>query len=576
MIIMMTSLLNACSGGMLSLDTDSDSPIDKHPKDSLTDNSGGVNNPQDTPDTDNDSETSPSDDIISGTVRCLDGKGVAGVVVSDGLNAVMTDASGKYILPQSEDFIPKFIFISTPREYSAPVINGLPKFYKSWEECKNLKSVDFLVEPLLDPERYTLLIVADPQIRSASVRSDKVAYHSIDAMDDLFRDMREYASSITERRRCYGVILGDIVHEDMGLFPTYLEQCASLDFPIYSVIGNHDHDTPAVGEDAQHQPYEKYLGPRNYSANLGRFHFISLDNILFSPTGDRSYEIGVSDVDLQWLKNDLSFVPKEMQIVICSHSTMFMKSTGVDVHKQVQNGTEYADLLKGYTKVYNFAGHAHSSFNYVYAKDVSAADTSLQNIEVHVVARSGGLLWLNEYVANGGTPRGYLTCEIYGEKIEWKYRMIPYLSGTNMSDSVPPYSYRQWAYKNGVAYIGDSILRESCQITAYGVGAYPDGCVYANVYMWDEEWEDVFLRMDSGREYVMQRVPRGDAYEYDASEKEIFDHYNTNHPYFKDYGGEEIHDVRHLFRIKPDEKHGKGTILVKDRFGEVFSTSVSW
>ena len=343
MIIMMTSLLNACSGGMLSLDTDSDSPIDKHPKDSITDNSGGVNNPQDTPDTDNDSETSPSDDIISGTVRCLDGKGIAGVVVSDGLNAVMTDASGKYILPKSEDFIPKFIFISTPREYSAPVINGLPKFYKSWEECKNLRSVDFLVEPLLDPERYTLLIVADPQIRSASVRSDKVAYHSIDAMDDLFRDMREYASSITERRRCYGVILGDIVHEDMGLFPTYLEQCASLDFPIYSVIGNHDHDTPAVGEDAQHQPYEKYLGPRNYSANLGRFHFISLDNILFSPTGDRSYEIGVSDVDLQWLKNDLSFVPKEMQIVICSHSTMFMKSTGVDVHKQVQNGTEYAD-----------------------------------------------------------------------------------------------------------------------------------------------------------------------------------------------------------------------------------------
>ena len=116
MIIMMTSLLNACSGGMLSLDTDSDSPIDKHPKDSLTDNSGGVNNPQDTPDTDNDSETSPSDDIISGTVRCLDGKGVAGVVVSDGLNTVQTDDKGRFVMDTDSES--RYVF--KPSETTTP------------------------------------------------------------------------------------------------------------------------------------------------------------------------------------------------------------------------------------------------------------------------------------------------------------------------------------------------------------------------------------------------------------------------------------------------------------------------
>ena len=155
--------------------------------------------------------------------------------------------------------------------------------------------------------------------------------------------------------------------------------------------------------------------------------------------------------------------------------------------------------------------------------------------------------------------------------------MIPYLSGTNMSDGgLPPYSYRLWSYVDGVAYVANAMLDESCQITPYGIGAYPDGCVYANVYMWDEAWGDVYLKMDGGKVYKMERVPRGDEYQYDASEKEIYDHYNRNHSYFKDYGGKEINDVRHLFRVRPEEIHGSGTILVRDRFGEMFTAPVNW
>ena len=515
--------------------------------------------------------------MITGRVLQEDGKGVASVAVSDGLSVVNTDAKGNYRLPVSKGHVPKFVFISTPREYSAPVVNGLPVFYKHWDSCRGLESVDFIIERVSNPDRCTLLLPADPQIRSASARSDKVAYHSIDAMKDLFRDMREYSSGIVDRN-CYGMVLGDIVHESMDLFPVHLSQCATLDFPLYSVIGNHDHDTPAVGEDAQHEPFERYLGPRNYSVGFGGFHVISLDNILVSPDGDRAYEVGVSDVDMRWLENDLSLVSKDTPLIICTHSTLFMKSTGVEVHDKARNGKAYADLLGGYDKVYNFAGHAHSSFNYVYAADpLRGEDAPLRNVEVHVVARSGGILWLNEYIANSGTPRGYVVCEIDGRDITWRYRMIPYLSGTNMSDGgLPPYSYRLWSYVDGVAYVANAMLDESCQITPYGIGAYPDGCVYANVYMWDEAWGDVYLKMDSGKVYKMERVPRGDEYQYDASEKEIYDHYNRNHSYFKDYGGKEINDVRHLFRVRPEEIHGSGTILVRDRFGEMFTAPVNW
>ena len=562
--VIVTSLLVSCSEGIPPVEDDNDD------RDDVT--------VVDTTDVEDDLPLPEwAQFMITGRVLHEYGEGVADVSVSDGLSVVKTDAEGYYRLPVSKDYIPKFVFISTPREYSAPVVDGQPVFYKSWESCNRLASVDFQVFSASNPDRCTLLFPADPQIRSASARSDKVAYHSIDAMEDLFRDMREYSSGIFDRK-CYGMVLGDIVHESMDLFPVHLSQCATLDFPLYSVIGNHDHDTPAVGEDAQHEPFERHLGPRNYSVDFGGFHVISLDNILVNPDGDRSYEVGVSDLDMRWLENDLSFVSKDTPLIICTHSTLFMKSTGVEVHDKARNGKAYAELLGGYDKVYNFAGHAHSSFNYVYAEDpLYGEDSPLRNVEVHVVARSGGILWLNEYIANGGTPRGYVVCEIDGRDITWRHRMIPYLSGRNMSDGgLPPYSYRLWAYDNGVAYVGNAMLEQSYQITPYGVGAYPDGCVYANVYMWDEAWDDVYLKMDNGTVYKMERVPHGDEYQYDMSEKEIYDHYNLNHSYFKDYGGEAIKDVRHLFRVRPEETHGSGTIMVQDRFGEMFTAPVTW
>ncbi len=510
--------------------------------------------------------------MITGYVRSTSGEAIAGVVVSDGLNAAKTDRDGRYTLPWDQDeYAPKFVFVSTPREYSAPVVGGLPVFYKSWEQCKTLESVDFELEPNPSPDHYTLFMAADPQIRKKSWGSDKVAYHSIDAMDDLFRDLREYSSTLAGRK-CYGMVLGDIVHEDMTLFPTHMAACATLNFPMYSVIGNHDHHTTAKGEDAQHEPFERHLGPRNYSVNLGKFHVISLDNFLLNPDNIRELDAyGLSDSDMEWLRNDLLYVSEDTQLIVCSHCTMFVKSSGNDTSDSAPNGRNYADLLSRYAKVYNFAGHAHASFNYVYARE-----SGLSNVEVHILARSGGILWLNEYMANGGTPRGYLVCDVDGENIKWKWKVIPYLSGENQMSPVPSYTYRLWSYNNGVAYIGNELMKESYQITPYDRDAYPDGKVYASIYMWDELWGDPYLKVDGGVTYKMERVPRNDPYEYDAAEKEVMDHYNKYHDGFKNYGADVFRTARYVFRADPVEKHGTGVISVTDRFNQTFTVPISW
>ena len=91
----------------------------------------------------------------------------------------------------------------------------------------------------------------------------------------MWRDMKEYTSTITDRP-VYGMMLGDLVHENMNLYADYLAGIAQLDYPTYSVIGNHDNNTKAADDDAGAEYFEQNLGPRNYSFNRGNAHIVSI------------------------------------------------------------------------------------------------------------------------------------------------------------------------------------------------------------------------------------------------------------------------------------------------------------
>ena len=65
---------------------------------------------------------------IKGTVKTTDGAGLAGVVVSDGLNTVLTDEKGRWEMDADEDS--RFVFISTPSGYISSTLDGPTLFYK--------------------------------------------------------------------------------------------------------------------------------------------------------------------------------------------------------------------------------------------------------------------------------------------------------------------------------------------------------------------------------------------------------------------------------------------------------------
>mgnify|MGYP000784599580 FL=1 len=421
---------------------------------------------------------------VTGTVVDQRGLPVEGVVVSDGLLTTLTDESGYYAL-ESDLSKRRFVQVTIPAAYEIPVKNGIPQFWRRIPEGATEFEADFTLQARRKAaSRYTVLMTADPQIRSRSARYDNFAFHSIDMYEDMCRDLRETAASITDRP-VYGISLGDLVHNDMSLYPTYCAGIADFDFPVFSVIGNHDHVQNAATDREAVKKFEEYLGPTCYSVELGELHFIFLDNIVMKnntldPNNVGAYSDGLSDEAYSWLCNDLKYVDKDRTVMLCAHSSMFRKPDSEPADRD-RHGPDYASRLAQYRCVHSWAGHSHINFNYAYSAEEPAP--KFPNVESHILARSTGALWLNESMSSDGTPRGYMVVEVDGEAVSWYYK---------------PYSY-----ENDVP----SGLDRSHQIRVYAPGVwYSDGYVYANVWNHDARWGAVRYT-DSGKsDAEMKRV----------------------------------------------------------------------
>ncbi len=551
-----------------------------------TPDNGGNNNGNN----DNGGYTPTGKITVKGLVYGGGSKALAGVVVSDGLLCVQTDENG-YFEIDSDLSRTKFITASIPSGYSAPTDeNGLPIFYHrvtDEERANEMVQHTFEFYPVANnPERYTLIVGADPQPRARSAGYDNIAYHSLDMCEDFYLDMKEKAATITDRN-VYGMMLGDLVHENMNLFTNYVAGLKTLGFPMFNILGNHDNDYTAKNDTEGRRKYEEYLGPTYYSFNIGKQHYVVLDNLIMkirsSDNSLRDYDQGLTDEVWQWLQNDLQYVDRSTTIMVAAHSPMFM---GIDMSERSKHmqghRTDYAALLSKYAKVHAWAGHAHTTFNYVYPES-----SNLKNIEVHTVARSTGELWTNEYAING-TPRGYTVVEVDGDEISWYFKPTLYQRNgfTGQTDPQPEYKYRDYDFdENGEAKMrkDGAKLTESYQMKVYKPGQYHNSYdemiagnaankyVYVNVFLWDDKWEK-----PKYNGATMSKLGHKEA--YCLATYEITNHYYSYG--YKLAGGNEYgpgnNNIHTIFRIYEPNPKGNGTITVVDRFGNEYSQTISW
>ena len=499
---------------------------------------------------------------------------------------VYADEGKKYYLGQHTDAI--IIKTDTVWADAEFIIDDRSIAPTDEERTKDMVQYTFEFLPINNnPERYTLIVGADPQPRASGAGYDNIAYHSLDMCDDFYRDMKEKAATITDRN-VYGMMLGDLVHEDMKLYANYVAGLKTLGFPMFNILGNHDNDTTASNDTDGRRKYEEYLGPTYYSFNIGKQHYVVLDNLIMklrsSDNSLRDYDQGLTDEIWQWLQNDLQYVDRSTTIMVAAHSPMFMGDNMSERSKHAQgHRSDYANLFSKYAKVHAWAGHSHTTFNYVYPES-----SNLCNLEVHTVARSTGELWTNEYMAYG-TPRGYTVVEVDGDDISWYFKptLYQHKGYTGKTSPQPEYKYRDYDFdENGEAIMrkDGSKLNESYQMKLYKPGEYhktyanmvedkaaDKNYIYVNIFLWDDNWEK-----PKYNGATMTKVGYKDA--YCLATYEIQNHYNTYGYKLKDSSdyAPSDNDIHTIFRAYEPNSSGKGTVTVVDRFGNEYSQSVSW
>ena len=506
-------------------------------------------------------ELSAQSRILSGSVRDTDGNPVVEAVVTDGFTQSITDKNGNYRFESPYPERVRFVSVRIPSGYMPVVSGGRPVFFSEVPTYEGTeRSAEIVLKKRTNPiDSFTLFMMADPQahVYKKTIKKENVAYASTEAWKDLFGDMSTKIAATSGE--CYGICLGDVAAslKTGSVYPEYLASIETLGIPFYQVIGNHDHYYEiAENDDASAAAFEDAFGPRNYSFDLGQFHFVVLDNCIFIKNLRRyPFMYGLEDEFLEWLKGDLARVPKDMPVMICAHTDFFNEDGLVELELDgMKSDYKYAEFLKaiqGFDKLYVWAGHTHTTS--FHGKVNTPANTS--GVESYVVGRPTGDMPINEYVSGDGTPRGYVVVEAAGKEMTWKYRTIDFKSTPYRGDKKPEFKWNM------------NVAGETQQLRAYPRGAYGDDFIYANVFLWDQHWETPVLKVD-GKTYQMTRD-----HIYDLGWKEINHYYREKSSKVPNIRGSRN---SHGFMVRvPEKASGNGTVEVIDRFGRRWEQTVS-
>jgi hypothetical protein len=284
------------------------------------------------------------------------------------------------------------VFISTPAGFAFAHEKGVTRHYTPVDKLNKKREVIFeLVKLEQDDHEHQFIIWADPQVNN---RSDVKKM-----MEESVPDVQKLVAASGAGTLFHGITVGDIVWDELDLFEDYNKAVEKMGIPFFQVIGNHDMDFGKGGDETSDDSFIRSFGPTYYSFNRGLVHYVVLDDVRYLGK-NMDYDGYISHHQLDWLKKDLSFVPKEKLVVLCLH---------IPVHSGVKNNTALYEIL-GDRQVHIMSGHTHFNLNHI-----------RNNIYEHNHGTVCGAWWTGS-ICGDGTPNGYGVYKVKGKEISWHYQ----------------------------------------------------------------------------------------------------------------------------------------------------------
>lgn len=422
---------------------------------------------------------------IYGQVRCGQ-KGIEGVAVSDGYVVTLTDANGVYQI-KSEKKNP-YVFISIPSGYEVSSDGILPQFYQTVSsDAGKVDRRDFELYEAGDQTDHTMLFFGDIHLAGGK-QNDRTQFTS------FTREVNSFIAA-NSGKKIYAMTLGDMTwdyywYSKNYCFDQYLADANVIKgLQVFHTIGNHDHDMNAIGDWDTALKYKESLCPNYYSFNIGKIHYVVLDDIectnatASQTNGDyRTYNQTVVPDDLNWLKADLAKVSKSTPVVVTLHAPVFGKS-GSDA---LSNTSALTACFSGFSDVTFVSGHTHKLY--------TVLDSGTGKVKEYNNGAVCAAWWWTGYytpglnIAQDGAPSGYRIMDVKGSE------MTSYFKTIGKADT---YQFRSYD-RNSIEMTAGNYLTNQAKADEFlkdvkDAGGYdaPDKSnkVLVNVWDYNENWK---------------------------------------------------------------------------------------
>ena len=391
---------------------------------------------------------------IYGTVEC-NGKPLEGVIVSDGYNIVKTDKKGVYNITSEKRNGSVFVTIPSGYEAYTEGDDVVPQFWAHLTaEPATVERHDFNLRKV-DNDRHVIVAVTDIHLAN---RLNDVEVFTNSFVPSLTAEIEQYRKQgIPVYTICMGDSSFDLFWYDYNYdISDFRRTLAKAKYPtqFFNSMGNHDNDgaTP-YDENTDFNAtakYRKAFGPTYYSFNLGKVHYIMLDNQLYlnepSPkakkgtgiVGSRNNTPAITREQMDWLAKDLATVTDPATpIVIGLHSPIFRYKNymdgEIDIRLPEEQQQEFVALLKPFKSVNILSGHTHRNRCCYGYRDSSKPD--IANITEHTVVAVSGTRWHTSafggpQIGVTGEPAGCKIFPIDGTDIKWYFKPTEFDAST--------------------------------------------------------------------------------------------------------------------------------------------------
>ncbi|GAA2005138.1 calcineurin-like phosphoesterase family protein [Brevibacterium samyangense] len=247
--------------------------------------------------------------------------------------------------------------------------------------------------------------------------------------------------------------------DDLSLYPQTRELANMLNGPARFLPGNHDLDFDATSSEHAFDTYRQNFGAEYYSYDVGNIHFVALSTVEYPLEGSTSYEAGIDDRQMEWLRNDIANTPENKLVVIAGHIALLDFADNDLAQHQVPQVKEIYELLDG-REALALSGHTHSLEN-LQEGDAVAGWREVMGVEElpfqHITAGAISGDWYSGEMLEGGYPTalqrdgavpGVVNLAIEGTEVRESFTIRGGDEEDQMALGLNSPSYREWFEEN--------------------------------------------------------------------------------------------------------------------------------